>query len=74
MKRYSVVGKFLGVSLVAPWNSGCVRVTTEYDAEHDRYFVLNSGDQQIHVFAKKPAAEDADTAAIKPDKMWTKTL
>ena len=31
-----LAGKFLGVSVVAPWNSGCVRVTTEYDAEHDR--------------------------------------
>jgi hypothetical protein len=44
-------------------------VTTEYDAEHDRYFVLNSGDQQIHVFAKKPA-KDAEpaTASLKSDK------
>jgi hypothetical protein len=69
VKRFSLSGKFLGVSLVAPWNSGCVRVTTEYDAEHDRYFVLNSGEQQIHVFAKKPAREASPaTASLKPDK------
>ena len=69
VKRYSVAGKFLGVSLVAPWNSGCVRVTTEYDAEHDRYFVLNSGDQQIHVFAKKPVTQAPPaTASLKSGK------
>jgi len=57
------------VSLVAPWSSGCVRVTTEYDPEHDRYFVLNSTDQQIHVFAKKTTAKAPPaTASIKLDK------
>jgi hypothetical protein len=69
VKRYTLAGKFLGVSLVAPWNSGCVRVTTEYDAEHDRYFVLNSGEQQIHVFAKKPASPPpAATTSLKSEK------
>ncbi len=69
VKRFSLSGKFLGVSLVAPWSSGCVRVTTEYDAEHDRYFVLNSGDQQIHVFAKKAGAKGPPaTASLTTDK------
>jgi len=44
-------------------------VTTEYDPEHDRYFVLNSTDQQIHVFAKKTTAKAPPaTASIKLDK------
>ena len=69
MKRFTLSGKFLGVSLVAPWNSGCVRVTTEYDPEHDRYFVLNSNDQQIHVFAKKPGTKGPPaTALLETDK------
>jgi hypothetical protein len=69
VKRFSLDGKFLGVSLVAPWNSGCVRVTTEYDAEHDRYFVLNSGEQQIHVFAKKAVAPSPGaTTLLKSEK------
>lgn len=69
VKRFTLSGKFLGVSVVAPWNSGCVRVTTEYDPEHDRFFVLNSGDQQIHVFAKKPGAKATpETASLDAGK------
>jgi hypothetical protein len=66
VKRYSKAGKFLGVAVVAPWNSGCVRVTTEYEAGKDRFFVLNSGEQSIHVFAKKATSKEPPaTAALK---------
>jgi len=66
VKRYSKAGKFLGVAVVAPWNSGCVRVTTEYEAGKDRFFVLNSDEHSIHVFAKKETSkESAATASLK---------
>ena len=66
VKRFSKDGKFLGVVLIAPWNSGCVRVTTEYDAAKDRFFVLNSGERTIHVFARKAEGKDSPkTAALK---------
>jgi hypothetical protein len=63
VKRFTLDGKFVGVCVVAPWNSGCVRVTTEYDAKQDRFFVLNSGEQQIHVFAKKTATKELPATA-----------
>ena len=49
----------LGVVLIAPWTSGCVRVTTEYDAAKDRFFVLNSDERTIHVFARKAEGNDS---------------
>jgi len=65
VKRFSKDGKFLGVALIAPWDSGCVRVTTEYDAAKDRFYVLNSGERTIHVFAKKAGAKDSpETASL----------
>jgi hypothetical protein len=66
VKQFSLAGKFLGVAVVAPWNSGCVRVTTEYDAQRDRFFVLNAGDKTIHLFAKKPAGKDTAATSPKP--------
>jgi hypothetical protein len=66
VKRFTKEGKFLGVALIAPWDSGCVRVTTDYDASKDRFFVLNSGEHSIHVFAKKTGAKSApETASLK---------
>ncbi len=58
VKRFTKDGKFLGVALIAPWDSGCVRVTTEYDAAKDRFFVLNSGERTIHVFARKTGGKE----------------
>ncbi len=65
VKRFTADGKFLGIVAVAPWDSGCVRVTTDFTAEPERFFVLNTGDSTIHVFAKKaadPAAVDANAS------------
>jgi hypothetical protein len=59
VKRFTKDGKFLGVAVVAPWNSGCVRVTTELSGDQGKIFVLNSGENAIHVFAKKPAGAQA---------------
>ncbi len=61
VKRFSKEGKFLGVALIAPWDSGCVRVTTELD-EEGSFYVLNTDENSIHVFAKKANAAAADAA------------
>ena len=55
VKRFSTDGKFLGVAAIAPWDSGCVRVTTEVSGDGSRLFVLNSDANAIHVFAEKKA-------------------
>ena len=54
--------------VLAPWSSGCVRVTTEVTGDAKRFFVLNTGGRSIHVFAKKAtppagAEDDAPVAA-----------
>jgi hypothetical protein len=53
VKRFTTAGKFLSVAVVAPWESSCVQSTTEFKASQDKFFVLNSGQGTIHVFAKK---------------------
>ena len=55
VKRFSGTGEFRGVAVIAPWNSGCVRVTTEFHRDSDQFFVLNSDENAIHVFGRKPA-------------------
>ncbi len=67
VKRFSTAGEFRGVALIAPWTSGCVRVTTEFHRESDQFFVLNSGEQSIHVFARKPAGVAAAGPATGAD-------
>lgn len=67
VKRFTAAGKFLGVAVLAPWNSGCVRVTTEFDGE-GKLFVLNSGAGTIYVFAKKQSkAAPTNSKTAKPD-------
>lgn len=63
VKRFTAAGEFLGVAVVAPWDSGCVRVTTEFSGRDDKFFVLNTGARTIHVFAKKSPAKDAPKTA-----------
>jgi hypothetical protein len=60
VKHFTLTGEFQGVLVVAPWHSGCVRVTTEFARNPDRFFLLNTGGRTIHVFAKK-AADDKTT-------------
>lgn len=62
VKRFDREGKFLGVALIAPWESGCVRVTIAFHSDSNEYLVLNSGANEIQVFSpkkagKKPAAD-----------------
>jgi sugar lactone lactonase YvrE len=59
VKRFTTTGEFRGVAVVAPWTSGCVRVTTEFHRDWDQFFVLNSGEDSIHVFARTPAGAAA---------------
>jgi hypothetical protein len=70
VKRFSTDGTFLGTAVVAPWKSGCVRVTTEMSADGGKIFLLNTGENAIHVFTKKPAetasAEKSNSDEPKP--------
>ena len=68
VKRFTTTGKFLGVMVMAPWNSGCVRVTTEFRRDLDQFFVLNSGDREIHVFAKRPPKAAAGKKTVAAPK------
>ena len=48
VKRFTTDGKFLGVMVVAPWQSGCVRVTTEFQSDPDRFRGQDSlGDEAL---------------------------
>ena len=53
-----------GVVLIAPWTSGCERVTTEYDPASDRFFVLNTIERTIHVFARKAEGKESPKTAV----------
>ncbi|MCC6124310.1 MAG: hypothetical protein IT426_05075 [Pirellulales bacterium] len=65
VKRFSTDGEFKGVVAIAPWTSGCVRVTTEVSADGSKFFVLHSDENSIQVFTKKKAEaaeKQAETA------------
>ena len=53
VKRFSAKGKFLGVIGLPGWNSGCVRVTVDCSLNGKNFYVLNSGDDSIHVLTPK---------------------
>jgi hypothetical protein len=55
VKRFTTDGEFKGVVAIAPWTSGCVRVTTEVSADGGKFFVLHSDENSIQVFTKKKA-------------------
>jgi hypothetical protein len=53
VKHFSTAGEFKGVIAIAPWTSGCVRVTTEFNGK--QFFMLHSDENTIQVFTKKKA-------------------
>jgi sugar lactone lactonase YvrE len=53
IKRFSPEGKFLGVVGLPNFKSDCVRVSVEASADGKRYYILNTGDDAIHVLATK---------------------
>jgi hypothetical protein len=55
VKRFTTAGEFLGVMAIAPWTTGCVRMTTEVSADGSRFYMLHSDENSIQVFAKKKA-------------------
>jgi hypothetical protein len=66
VKRFSTAGEFLGVMAIAPWTTGCVRVTTEVSADGSRFYMLHSDENTIQVFTKKKAeAKDEKPAAAE---------
>lgn len=53
IKRFSPEGKFLGVVGLPNFKSDCVRVSVEASADGKRFYILNTGDDAIHVLAVK---------------------
>ncbi len=53
IKRFSPAGKFGGVVALPNYKSGCVRVTVEVSPDGKRFYILDTGDDAIHVFAAK---------------------
>ena len=53
VKRFTTDGKFLGVAAIPTFNSGCVRVTVDISRDGSQIFVLNSGENAIHVMTDK---------------------
>ncbi len=53
IKRFSPEGKFGGVVALPNFKSGCVRVTVEVSPDSKRFYILDTGDDSIHVFGTK---------------------
>jgi sugar lactone lactonase YvrE len=53
IKRFSAAGKFLGVVGLPKFKTSCVRVTVEVSPDGKRFYILNTGDDAIHVLAPK---------------------
>lgn len=64
VKRFDASGKLLGVVALPDYSSGCVRVTVAASPDESEIYLLNTGEQSIHVFADKrsvPTHEQTDT-------------
>ena len=53
IKRFSQDGKFLGVVAVPSFPTSCVRVTVDVSPDHTRWYILDTGQDSIHMFAAK---------------------
>jgi hypothetical protein len=53
IKRFSAAGKFLGVVAVADAKGDCVRVTVERSPDGSRYYLMDTEQDAIRVFARK---------------------
>ncbi|MCX8157360.1 MAG: hypothetical protein N3J91_13105 [Verrucomicrobiae bacterium] len=52
VKRFTPDGKFLGVLAHPTYKNGCVRVSVAMSADEKKLFLLNTGDNTIHVFTR----------------------
>jgi hypothetical protein len=50
IKRFTPEGKFLGVVAVPTFETGCVRVTVDISPDGQRFYLLDTGSDAIHVF------------------------
>jgi len=78
IKRFSPEGKFLGVVGVPAYATGCVRVTVEISRDGSKVFILNPGENAIHVLADKretPTHEQTSIISIpggqRPSQLHT---
>ena len=53
IKRFSQEGKFLGVVGLPNFKTSCVRVTVEVSQDEKRFYILDTGEDAIHVLAPK---------------------
>jgi hypothetical protein len=51
VKRFTTTGQFLGVLALPTYKSGCVRATVAISGDNKKIFLLNPGDNAIHVFS-----------------------
>jgi len=58
VKKWSTEGEFLGVAGIPSFQTGCVRVTVEVSKDGRFIYILNTGENQIHVLEKKPEESD----------------
>jgi len=66
VKRFTTDGKFLGVVAMPTFNSGCVRVTVDISRDGSQVFVLNSGENAIHVLTEKRTVATHKQTAVFP--------
>ena len=74
IKRFSTDGKFLGMVGLPVYETGCVRVTVEVSRDARTVFILNPGQNQIHVLVDKrfaPTHQQVATITIPPGKQNT---
>ena len=67
IKRFSTDGKFLGMVGLPVYETGCVRVTVEVSRDGRTVFILNPGQNQIHVLVDKrfhPTHQQVGTITI----------
>mgnify|MGYP003860838159 CR=1 FL=1 len=74
IKRFSTEGKFLGMVGLPVYETGCVRVTVEVSRDGRTVFILNPGQNQIHVLVDKrfhPTHQQVGTITIPAGKQNT---
>ena len=54
IKRFTAEGKFMDVVANPTYDSGCVRATVDVSPDGRMFYLLNPGEQAIHVFAATP--------------------
>jgi len=68
IKRFTAEGKFLAVVAAPTYASGCVRATVDVSPDGQRFYLLDTGADAIHVFAatNQPPASRETALVIRP--------